>query len=90
MWIGHQRWRWINLPPVHTVRRTRGAEMGETATILDAAKEERCAIRKQRCPGIEHTIYPVRPVFAGQNGIGGMPMKERFGRVYDVDDQSHS
>jgi hypothetical protein len=64
--------------------------MREATAILYAAKKECGAVRKQCCSSIEDAIDAVRPVFAGQKWIGGMPMKERFGRVYDVDGQSHS
>ncbi len=87
--IRHERRRGIYFPPVYAVHRARGAEMRETAAILYAAKEERGAVRKQGCSGIEHAIDPVRPVFAGQNWIAGMPMEKRVGGVDRLDGQSH-
>ena len=81
IWIRHQGWCWIDLPSVHTVRRTRGAEMRETAAILHPAKQQRRAILQQRCSGVKHAIDPIRPVLTGQDWIGGMPMKERVGRI---------
>ena len=92
IWIRHQRWLWIDNPSIHTIRRTRGAQMGETAAILHPAKQQRGAVRQQCCSGIEYAIDPIRPVFAGQDWIGGMPMQKRFGRVgrvNNVDGQSH-
>src|SRR5208282_4450668 len=37
---GHQGRFTINLPPIDTVSRTRGAKMRQTAAVLDAAQEQ--------------------------------------------------
>src|SRR5271167_363905 len=89
IWIGHQSWCWIDPPSVNAVHRTRGTEMREAAAILHPAEQQRGAIRKQCCSGVKYAIDPIRPIFAGQNWIGGMPVKESVGRVDSVDGQSH-
>ena len=50
--------------------------MGETTTILNPAKQQRRAIRKQRCSGIEYAIDPIWPVSVSRYWVGGMAVQE--------------
>ncbi len=84
--VRHEGRLWIDLPAVQTVPRTCSTEMGETATILHPAKQQRGPISKERCSGIEYAVDWIWPVFAGQDWIGRMPLKKS---IRSVDDQVH-
>ena len=74
--IGHKRWRGIDVPSVHAVHGARRAEMRETAAVLHPAKQQGRSVGEQRCSGIKYAIDPIRPIFAGQDWISGMPMQK--------------
>ena len=72
-------------PSVHAVHRTCSAKMGQTTAVLHPAKQQRGAVCEQSCSSIKYAIDPIRPILAGQDWIGGMPMKESIGGVDGVD-----
>src|SRR5581483_10728632 len=67
--------RSVNLPIVNPVFRTRRAEVGMPAPILDAAQQECRAVRKKRRSGVEDRIDRVGPVSGAQDGVPRVTME---------------
>jgi hypothetical protein len=66
------------MPSINPVRGTSRTEVGEAAPVLNAAKEERIAIVKANRRCVKNAVDRAWPVFAAENGIGGMTGEERF------------
>ena len=66
IWIGHQGWRWIDLPPStpFTERAAQRCERPRRSSTRQSNSVEPSASRV--APGIEYAINPIRPIFAGQ------------------------
>jgi len=44
--VGNKSWLWINLPTVHAVLGTSGAEVRMAAAVFNAAEQQRGAVGK--------------------------------------------
>jgi hypothetical protein len=76
--VWHERGRRINLPSVYAIGRTGGAKMRETSSVFDTAEQQGLSILEQRCACIENAIDRVWPVFARQDRVQGMAVKQRL------------
>ena len=60
--------------------------MRQAAPIFDAAQQQSGAIRQQGCTRVEYAVDGIWPIFARQDGVGGVTQKQwRVVRAFDVD-----
>src|ERR1043166_1592577 len=76
--IRQKRWLTIDLPFVDAIHRTGHAQVRKAPTIFNTTEQERRTIWQKCRAGVEHAVDRIGPILSRQNGIGSMPVKERF------------